>query len=355
MKTLVITCLIALLTIEARSQAQVATPRTPSPAAMVSQTIGISTVSLNYSRPSVKGRKVWGELVPFGWNSNGMNDAPWRAGANENTVLDLSDDAMIEGKKVPAGKYGFFLVINQDNTGEVVLSKDYRSWGHFRYNPANDQLRAPITVRDHEFTESLTYDFINLAKNSAELVLNWEKKQFPVKIEFDVDRIVMNNAKQELMGQKGFTWQAYSSAANYAIANKIDNDQALAWADQAVNINRNFQTLQVKANALRASGNTDDADKLMKEAVTIGNENDINNYGYVLLGQGQNDKAIEVFILNTTKFPNSPNAFDSLGEAYVAKGDSKNAIKSFKKALTMNPPGNVKANSEKFLKQLGAM
>ena len=356
MKKLILTFfVVVLISFEARPQAGVTTPRTPSPAATVTQTVGISTISVNYSRPSVKGRKVWGELVPFGWNNNGSNDAPWRAGANENTILELSNDAMIEGKKVPAGKYGFFLVINQDNSGEVVLSKDYRSWGHFRYNPANDQLRAPITVRDHEFTESLTYDFINLTKNSAELVLNWEKKQFPVKVEFDVDGIVMNNAKQELMGQKGFTWQAYSSAANYAIANRVNNEQALAWADQAVNMNRNFQTLQVKANALRAGGKTADADNLMKEAVTLGNENDINNYGYVLLQQGQSDKAIEVFVLNTTKFPNSPNAFDSLGEAYVAKGDNKNAIKSFKKALTMNPPGPVKANSEKFLKQLGAM
>ena len=355
MKTLLLTLLIAFISLEALSQAQVATPRTPSPAATVSQTIGISTVTISYSRPSVKGRKVWGELVPFGWNSNGTNDAPWRAGANENTVIELSNDAMIEGKKVPAGKYGFFLVVNADNTGEVVLSKDYRSWGHFRYNPANDQLRAPIKIRDHEMSELLTYDFINLTKTSAEIVLNWEKKQFPVKVEFDVDAIVMANAKQELMGQKGFTWQAYSSAANYAIANKVNPDQALAWADQAVNINRNFQTLQVKANALKAADKPDDADKLMKEAVVLGNENDINNYGYTLLGQGQNDKAIEVFLLNTKKFPASANTFDSLGEAYVAKGDNKNAITSFKKALTLSPPPATKANSEKFLKQLGAM
>jgi tetratricopeptide (TPR) repeat protein len=360
MKKTILTYFVALLcvvtiTFEAWSQAGVTTPRTPSPGATITQTLGISTISVNYSRPSVKGRKVWGELVPFGWNTNGVNDAPWRAGANENTVLELSSDAMIEGKKVPAGKYGFFLVVNQDNTGEVVLSKDYRSWGHFRYNPANDQLRAPIKIRDHEFTELLTYDFINLTKNSAELVLNWDKKQFPVKIELDVDGIVMNNARQELMGQKGFTWQAYSSAANYAIANKVDNDQALAWADQAVNINRNFQTLQVKANALRAAGKTADADNITKEALTLGNENDINTYGYALLAQGQNDKAIEVLTLNTTRFPTSANAFDSLGEALVAKGDNKNAIKNFKKALTMNPPAAVKVNSEKFLKQLGAM
>src|ERR1051325_7239439 len=109
------------------SAQNVTLPRTPSPSATVSQTIGISTISINYSRPSVKGRKVWGELVPFGWNTNGVADAPWRAGANENTIIELSNDATIEGKKVPAGKYGFFLVINADNSGEVVLSKDYHS------------------------------------------------------------------------------------------------------------------------------------------------------------------------------------------------------------------------------------
>ncbi|MEI9920044.1 MAG: hypothetical protein WDO14_14790 [Bacteroidota bacterium] len=165
----------------------------------------------------------------------------------------------------------------------------------------------------------------------------------------------MANAKQELMGQKGFTWQAYASAANYALANKVANDQAIAWADQALNINRSFQTLQIKANALQAADKKEDAEKLMKEAVALGNENDINNYGYVLLQQGQNDKAIEVFTMNTTKFPTSANTFDSLGEAYVAKGDSKNAIRNFKKALTLSPPAATKANSEKYLKQLGAM
>src|SRR5882762_10388649 len=111
MKKTILISLIALLCVatisfDGRSQAQVTTPRTPSPAGSVTQTIGISKIGVNYSRPSVKGRNVWGELVPFGWNSNGIADAPWRAGANENTVLELSNDAMIEGKKVPAGKYG---------------------------------------------------------------------------------------------------------------------------------------------------------------------------------------------------------------------------------------------------------
>ena len=93
----------------------------------------------------------------------------------------------------------------------------------------------------------------------------------------------------------------------------------------------------------------------MNKAIAIANENELNLYGYNLLNNGQQDKAIEIFILNTKKYPNSANTFDSLGEGYAIKGDKKNAISSFKKSLSMNPPANVRANSEKYLKQLGAM
>jgi len=201
----------------------------------------------------------------------------------------------------------------------------------------------------------LTYDFINSTKNSSELVLNWEKKQFPVKIEFDVDKIVMANAEAELKSAKGFGWQAYFSAANYAVQNKIDYEQALQWADKAVAINNSFLTLNTKSNVLRAMGKTDEADKVMSDAIPLSNEIELNNYGYQLMNSGQVDKAIEVLTLNTKRFPKSANCFDSLGEAYVTKGDSKNAIVNFKKSLSMNPRPDIKANSEKFLKQLGAM
>ena len=111
----------------------VTTPR-PSLAAEVSQTVGISKVTVKYSRPAVNEREVWGALVPYGWNVQAFgtkHEAPWRAGANENTVIELSHDAKIQDKDVPAGSYGLFFVINKDNTGEVILSKDYRSWGNF--------------------------------------------------------------------------------------------------------------------------------------------------------------------------------------------------------------------------------
>ncbi|HNP21984.1 MAG TPA: DUF2911 domain-containing protein [Panacibacter sp.] len=337
---------------------QVTTPRVPSPAAEISQTIGISKIIVNYSRPSAKGREIWGKLVPYGWNVQQFgagNSAPWRAGANENTTISFSHDAKVEGHDVPAGTYGLFFVINSDNSGEVIFSKDYRSWGSFFYDQKNDALRAPIKIRDASATEMLTYSFDKVSKNAAELELTWDKKQFPVKIEFDVDKIVMDNAAQELKGPTGFGWQGYFSAANYALQNNANVDEALAWIDKAIAQNKTFNTLNVKSGLLNAKGNTDEAGKVMNEAMAIATENELNLYAYNLLNSGQQDKAIEIFVLNTKKHPESANVWDSLGEAYALKGDKQNAITNFKKSLSLNPPANVKANSEKYLKQLGAM
>ncbi len=333
-------------------------PRTPSPAAEVTQTIGISTVTVNYSRPSVKGRVIWGELVPYGWNVQAFgnqNSAPWRAGANENTTIEFSHAAKIEGQMVPAGRYGLFFTINADNSGEVILSKDKMSWGSFFYEPDHDQLRAKIQTRTHPMTELLTYDFINLTKNTGELVLNWENKQIPVMIEFAVDDIVMANAAEELKGAVGFSYQGYSSAANYAMQNKTNIEQGLEWADRAVAMNPSFNTLNAKAGLLQLQGKTADADKVKAEALAMATETELNTYGYTLLNQGDKKEAIRIFKMNVDRHPESANAWDSLGEGYALSDDKDNAIKCFKKSLSLNPTDGVKANSTMYLKKLGAL
>ena len=340
-------------------QAQILTPRVPSPGGTVSQTVGISTISVNYSRPSVNGREVWGKLVPYGWNVQGFgtgNSAPWRAGANENTVLHLSHDATVEGTPVPAGDYGLFFVINADNTGEVILSKDYASWGSFFYDPKRDQMRAKINVRNLPyFTERLSYEFDSVSKNMAELDLVWEKKEFPVKIEFAVDSIFKNYALEVLNGQPGFMWQNNFAAANYALNNKVYVDQGIKWAERAITQTPLMAPSITKAGLLDLAGNHAESEKLMQAAMKNASETDLNNYGYQLLGNKEYQKAIAALKINTERHPESPNAWDSLGEAYALAGDKQNAIANFKKSLSLNPPANVKANSEKYLKQLGAM
>lgn len=352
-----ISVVILLLCFQLNAQ-NITTPRPVSPQAMVSQTVGISTVTVKYSRPAVKGRDIWGKLVPYGWNVEPFGaggEAPWRAGADENTTIEFSHDASVEGKPVPAGKYGLFFVINEDNTGEVILSKDNRAWGHYWYNPQRDQLRAPIKIRDGKFSELLTYSFVNADKYTAELVLSWEKKEFPVSIKFATDDIVMANAAEELTGNLGFDWRALSNAANYALQNKTNIEQAMTWIDRALAINKSFTTLNIKAGLLAESGKTAEAEKMKKEALALATEPELNTFGYQLLGQQKYDQAIEVLKLATERFPKSANAWDSLGEAYAMKGDKKNAITNFKKSLAMNPPENVRANSEKYLKQFGAL
>ena len=270
-----ITKILSLVTLFAslsvQLMGQITTPRIPSPAASISQTIGISTIGIKYSRPSVKGREIWGKLVPYGWNVQQFgagNSAPWRAGANENTIIEFSHDVKVEGKTVPAGKYGLFLVINKDNTGEVILSKDFRSWGSFFYDTKQDQMKAPIVIRTIPSTELLTYDFINITKNSVELVLNWEMKQFPIKLEFAVEDLVIANAAEELKGPIGFNFRGASSAANYSLQNNVQLDKGLVWIDQAIAQNKSFPTLIIKSGILKKMGKATEADQIEKDAIT---------------------------------------------------------------------------------------
>jgi hypothetical protein len=335
-------------------------PREASPAASVSQTVGISTITVNYSRPSVRGRDVWGSLVPYGWDKNGSAiglESPWRAGANENTVLHLSHDAMVEGTKVPAGDYGLFFIINKDNTGDVILSKDYKSWGAFWYNPNRDQMRAKITIKDvPESVEKLYYSFDSVSRTTAELDLNWAKKQFPVKIEFAVDEIVMENARELLNGQTAFFPQNLNAAANYSLAHNIDTSQGMQWVNRNLTGNpQNYTALAIKAGFLKNAGDSVASAKLLKSAEPFASDAELNAYGYQLLAEKKYAEAIDALKLNTVKHPENPNTWDSLGEAYALSGDKKNAIANFKKSLSMNPPPPVRANSEKYLKQLGAL
>lgn len=334
----------------------VTTPRAASPAAEVTQTIGLSKITINYSRPSVKERAVWGALVPYGYNNLGFGTAtaaPWRAGANENTTITFTDDAKVEGNAIPAGTYGFFVAVNENGKADVIFSQNSTSWGSFFYDQNEDQLRVVVESVENSHTEVLTYNFDEVTKNSTTIVLDWEKKRFPVKVEYDVDDIVLANARDELRNTAGFGWQGPLSAANYCLQNNINHEEAIKWADQALANNQNFNGYFVKAGLLQQTGKTDESTKAYDEAAQLANVNQLNFMGYQLMGRDENQKALEYFKLNVDKNPDNANCHDSLGECYVALGDNKQAIKSFKKSLSMSPAPNVKANSIKQLKALG--
>ena len=259
----------------------VTTPQAASPAAKVSQTIGISKVTINYSRPAVRDREVYGtNLVHYGYKNLGFGTseaAPWRAGANENTTITFSHDATVEGKDIPAGTYGLFMALHEDGTADIIFSKNSSSWGSYFYDPAEDQLKVTVTTQEIPHRERLTFDFVDIDEKSAVAVLDWEKKRFPFTVGFDVHQIVLANAKEELRGVKGFNWQGPVSAANYCLQNNVALEQGMEWADQAINNNRNFNTLLVKAGLTNAMGN--DAGALYDEAASLASKNQMNWLG----------------------------------------------------------------------------
>ena len=343
------------------STAQITTPNV-SQKATVSQRVGISDITINYSRPGVNNREIWGKLVPYGMNNLGFGTAtaaPWRAGADENTTITFSHDAKVEGKSIKAGTYGLHMEVKPDNKATLILSHDIDAWGSFFYDKSKDALRADITTITVPHHELLTYEFNEVTANSATATLAWDKKGFPFTISFDVTDIVLSDFRDKTRGRTGFTRQNWEQAAAYAMNNGGDLNEALTWINNAISgqfySQKNFNNLAIKAQILNKLGQKDEFATIMDEASGMANANQLNVLGYQMLGLKDYDRALGYFKQAAKMDPDNPNVYDSLGEAYKTMGNKKEAIKQFKKSLSMNPPPNVKENSEKHLKELGAL
>ena len=154
--------------------------------ASVTQRLGVdSDITFDFSRPGVKGRVIWGELVPYGMApGNRYSDEkpfPWRAGANENTTIGFNKDILIEGQKIPAGKYGIHMIPSETDW-IIIFSKKYAEWGSYKYDQAEDALRVTVTPVKAPHQEWLIFGFENLTENSATAFLHWEKLKVPFEI-----------------------------------------------------------------------------------------------------------------------------------------------------------------------------
>ncbi|WP_191859940.1 DUF2911 domain-containing protein [Hanstruepera ponticola] len=352
---------LLLLVYSTSAQAQLNTPR-GSQLATVTQRVGITDISITYSRPSVNGREIWGSLVPYGMNNLGFGTAtaaPWRAGANENTTITFSHDAYVEGKPIKAGTYALFFEVKPNNEATLILSKDNQAWGSFYYDQKRDALRANISTKKAQHHELLTFEFNTVNTNDAIASLVWGDKEFPFKIAVDVTDVVLDEFRAKSNGQFGFNRQNWEQAAAYALNNGGDLNEALGWIDGAISGNfysqKTFNNLAIKGQILNKLGRTDEYAALMDEASGMANKQQLNALGYQMMNAKDYERAVAFFKENIVRHPDDPNGYDSLGECYKNMGENQKAIKNFKKSLSMNPPANVKANSEKHLKELGAL
>lgn len=327
----------------------------------VTQFIGPVEVSIAYSSPDVHGPngedrtgKIWGEVAHYGFIDQGFGPskaAPWRAGANENTLFTVSHDVKIEGKELKAGTYGLFLAVAQEGPYTWIFSKNNSSWGSYFYDPKEDALRVDVTPLEAPYKEWLTFGFEDRLPSSATAYLRWEKKRIPFKIEVpNINEVYVSKMRDELRSDIGFKQENWITAAQFCAQNKINLEEALTWVEMSVSNPfigvENFTTMQTRSMILMALGREADANAEMEKAIKhpTATVQVIHQYGRSLLAAGKTDKAMEIFKYNAQKNPNdkfTPNV--GLARGYTALGDKKNAIKHWELAMK-NLPEDQKAN-----------
>ena len=312
--------------------------------ATILQKVGITDIKVNYHRPLVKGRQIWGKVVPY--------DAVWRAGANENTTISFSDPVSIEGKPLEAGTYGLHMIPGE-NEWVVIFSRNSTSWGAFTYKQDEDALRVTVKAQPAEMHEALTYDFDNVKENSAVLTLSWEKLAVPVEIGVNTTELVQASLRKQLRGLAQYTWDGWDDAANYLLTNKLSMDDALNYCDRSIQVEERFDNLFTKSKVLTAMGKKDEADKTLTSALSKANALQMHSYARQLQIDGQNEKAFAIYKENAKKNPNDWIVHMGLGRMYSAQGDYANAAKEMRVALTSAPEPN-KSFLQNFVKRLDA-
>lgn len=268
--------------------AQIQTPRA-SQKASVMQRIGITDVTITYSRPGVKGRQIWGDPLPE-QKAQGeatlddQNERPkgapivpwghmWRTGANEATQFVVTDDVLINGQKLAAGTYSLHTVPNKTEW-TIVFNGTANQWGSFNYDPAKDTLRVkakPETLPASQ--EWLSFSIDPVTEDSAQVNIRWEKISVPFTVKVpDVGALTLTKLKTAVGEAKPDDWRTPMQAGMYLInnSNTADDQQGLAWLDQSIKVKETFQNLANKANALYKLGRKEEAFALADQAIQKG-------------------------------------------------------------------------------------
>ncbi|HEX6083175.1 MAG TPA: DUF2911 domain-containing protein [Thermoanaerobaculia bacterium] len=234
---------------------QVRTPR-PSPKSSLMQTVGLTDITINYNRPGVKGRQIWGALVPY--------DKVWRTGANEATTIQFSDDVWINGQKLAKGLYSLHTI---PSTGDwtVIFNSVAEQWGSYSYTEAKDALRVKVTPQTAEHREWLTFEIPEMTTDTAKVVIRWEKIAVP----FTVDTKSTERTMASLRSAMNPDWRAPYMAADFAFNNKgaATDAEMMQWVEQSLKVNQNIANLWLRARIAERSGNRADAIRFGEQAI----------------------------------------------------------------------------------------
>jgi tetratricopeptide (TPR) repeat protein len=352
------TFLLAALVVALTLNAQITMPPAGgNKKASVSERIGITDVRIDYDRPAVNGRegKIWGEVVHYGFadlDYGTSKAAPWRAGANENTTFSFSTDVSVEGKLLPAGKYGFFVAMGPEKA-TLVFSKFNTAWGSFYYDSKDDALRVDVpVVKVNESVERLKYEFNDQKENSAVISLQWEKVKIPFTVSVDLQKEQIASFRREFnMGTFYRYWQNMNTAANYCLVNNINLEEGLSWADRSINTffgESNFLTLSTYAGLLEKLNRKPEADSIMKKAYPMATMLQLYIYGRTLQRQNKSKEALAVYKMSYEKYGDDIYTLIGMIKGNAAVGNTKEALKFADKALAISKDSNTKSYVEKM-------
>ena len=330
-------------------------PSGGNPRARITEEVGITDISIKYSRPDVGGRegKIWGDLVSYGFGADnfitGKKSSPWRAGANENTTISFEHDVKLEGKNVKAGTYGLHFAVWPDSI-TLILSNQANAWGSYYYEEKDDALRVTVKpVQQEKSTEWLKFEFINHKEKSCTIAMFWEKWMIPFSVEVDVENIVLASLRDQAKSQKGFNSNNLIQASQYCFNKNMNLDEALGWAQRAVTGfggQKSYSSLRNLATGYEKLSKLNQADSVMVEALTMANMNQYAGYGRALIGQKRVDKAMEVFLANQKKNGDVFAVNNGLMYGYAAKSEFKKALESAEKAIAQAPNEAAKKTLE---------
>ena len=356
--------LIAIFFIANTAVAQLDLPPSGNnPRATISEEVGITSITVKYSRPDVNKRegKIYGDgnVVTYGFSTQNFttntNISPWRAGANENTTITFEHDVKVEGQAIKAGTYGLFMAMGADNV-TVIFSSKSDAWGSFYYDEKYDALRVNVQpVALDKSVEWLKYEFIEQKEKSCTVAMQWEKLSVPFKIDVDVDNIVLARIREELTSRKGFTPAIILTATQFCFNKNINLEEALQWSKKAIDGiggQKTYITLRNLATAYEKLNRIPEADSTMNEALLIATANQYTAYGRQLITQKRASKALEIFKASQKRYGDIFGVNNGLMSGYSAKGDFKNAVKFADKAMAQAPNDAAKKTLEEQIIKL---
>lgn len=315
--------------------------------------MGVTDIQVKWNAPGVKGRegKIWGTPVAYyGFQVLGFGsevESPWRAGADESTVISFSTDVTVNGKKLPAGSYGFFIALYPDSC-VLIFNKNVDGWGSYFYRSDLDALRVTTVQQKNQpnLQERLAYNFYNQTDESVEIALEWERWKIPFTVSVDAKATTLDYIKNQMSGALGFDPPSMEQAAQWCLNQNINLDGALQWIDAATNPKfvgtPSFNALSIKAGILEAMGKTEEAASIMEKALETGDVMQLHQYGKQLLARKKNKEALAVFEKNHQKNKGAWPTNAGLMRGYSAMGDYKNALKYAKMAQEQAPDAQNK-------------